>query len=78
MGQRLDQGPSPAGAEGSSGAHGKWVVSDIQACLQHQLFVLGETREVMPRGMLVEPEDDGRSALYLQRLSHSLQRELPQ
>ena len=54
------------------------MVSDIQACLQHQLFVLGETREVTPRGMLVEPEDDGRSALYLQRLSHSLQRELPQ
>lgn len=29
-GQRLDQDPNLAGAEGSSGAHGKWVVSGIQ------------------------------------------------
>lgn len=52
MGQRLDQDPNLAGAEGSSGAHGKWVVSDIQAHFATSAVCLGETRQVTPRGML--------------------------
>ena len=51
-GQRLDQDPNPAGAEGSSGAHGSGWFLIYRHILQHELFVLGETREVTPRGML--------------------------